>query len=67
MTIADVPGFESEYSGTKSRYIENLAAPWHAEPVGILLKLRWNYVIMRLEACRSVSVKSRRAGMGNPG
>ena len=32
-------------------------AAQHAEPAGISWKLRWNYVTMKLEACRTVSVK----------
>jgi len=29
----------------------------HVEPAGISWQLRWNYVTMKLEACRTVSVK----------
>jgi len=39
----------------------------YAEPAGIILKLRRDYGVMGLKVYRSDSVKSRRAGMGNPG
>jgi hypothetical protein len=39
MTIAEVPGFENEYSGTKSRLPENLVTPGSGPKSAIQLLL----------------------------